>query len=213
VGAKAADRTVVAAVLAGGASARMGGEAPKALAPLGGTTLLDHVLRRLSPQCDATWLSVSDPAPFDELGLRCIPDPAPRRRGPLAGLGAALAQLVAEGAGNWLLLAPCDAPFLPTDLAARLAGAAQAADRPAAVALDQGVPQPTFSLWRRDALAHVERLLAGPGRPGLRHAFDGLEPALVDWPATRPPAFFNVNTPDDLALAERWLDDASAEEG
>ena len=43
--------------------------------------------------------------------------------GPLAGV---MAGLLAAGDAQWLVVAPCDTPFLPPDLAARLVGAALA---------------------------------------------------------------------------------------
>ncbi len=82
-----------------------------------------------------------------------------------------------------------------------------------AAARYQAALQPAFSLWHVDALAHVEALLDGPGRPGLKHAFDDLDVAVVDWHEATPPPFFNVNTPVDLARAAAWLDAGATDDG
>src|SRR6185437_12095373 len=119
---------VAAVALAGGASSRMG--RPKALAPFLGQPLVARVLGRLQPQAGAVYLNASGPqyagfrAPLVEDFARW------RGAGPLAGVAAALAR-AAEDGFLYVATAPCDAPFLPLDLVARLmipmrAGAAAA---------------------------------------------------------------------------------------
>lgn len=202
----------VAAVLAGGRSRRFRADSaatPKALAPLKGKPLIAHVVGRLAGQAGPLLLSVQV---VDErlafLGLEQVPDAERRQRGPLAGLCSAMRHVLAHGLGEWLLLAPCDAPFLPPDLAARLHAAARASGRPVSVAHYGDFLQPTFSLWHRQVFADVERMLAEQGGGGLRHMVERLPHASVDWPQRLPPPFFDVNTPGDLWQAEDLLDGA-----
>ena len=56
-------------------------------------------------------------------------------QGPLLGIAAGLA---VAGSAEWLVVAPCDTPFLPSDLAARLVAAAWSADAPLAYAVAGG---------------------------------------------------------------------------
>lgn len=186
------------AILAGGRSRRMGGGL-KALAPLAGAPLLQHVIDRMRAQVDVLFLSVERPLPdFEPFGLEQVPDPRPGSRGPLGGLAAALRR-ASDGGSEWLLLAPCDAPFLPADLASRLHGEAVTAGVPAAAARDETGLQPTFSIWHRDLLADLETAVLG-GMAGFRQFLGGHAYAAVDWPAADPGPFFNIN---DRAALER----------
>ncbi|NND45808.1 MAG: molybdenum cofactor guanylyltransferase [Xanthomonadales bacterium] len=196
-------------ILCGGQASRFGGD--KARAALAGASLLQHVARRVAPQVSELFLSAQADTPLpDELDARLVPDAVQRHRGPLAGLYSALEYLQGEATADWLLLCPCDAPFVPRDLAARLAASVTGKDCLVAAARYDGVVQPTFSLWSLETLPAVRRTVLDQGAGGLMRMLDGLQHACVDWPAAEPPPFFNVNTPADLAEAERLLDAAGA---
>ena len=137
---------ILGAVLAGGASRRFGSD--KALAPLGGAPMLDHVVRALAPQvaelviCGRSWRD-----------LRTLPDAAPERIGPLAGLDSALRHAAANGF-DAVLTTPVDVVPLPHDLPARLAG-----PRPAVFA-DQWL----IGWWPAQLHAPLARFLATGNR-------------------------------------------------
>lgn len=180
----------------------------KALASLAGKPLAQHVLERLSPQVHSTLLSVQRTDPqLASWGHELVVDVVQRHRGPLTGLCSALLGLECRGSGEWLLLCPCDAPFLPMDLAQRLTKAARRTGQPVAVARYGGIAQPVFSLWSLGVLPEIRRAVLEQGRGGLMQLLDELPHTLVDWPAQEPNPFFNVNTQAELAEAERLLDE------
>jgi molybdopterin-guanine dinucleotide biosynthesis protein A len=200
----------VGLILAGGESRRFpdltaGG---KAALPLGDRTLLEHVLHRIEPQVARVWLSVTPAtAAAAPAGYPLLQDREPKQRGPLAGLAAGLERLIAED-GNWLVLAPCDTPFLPEDLVERLL----AARRPGLEVVVAGNSErlhPTCSVWHRDTRAAVDRALADPRGPGLMALLDTLGHEVVRWGPASPPPFHNINTPADLEAARRWLGDGA----
>src|SRR5213082_868580 len=122
-------------VLAGGLARRMGG-GDKARIHVGGKTILERVLARLTPQCARVILNANgDPARFADAGLPVVADSVPDFAGPLAGIlagldwAAAHAPDIAEVAS-----VPGDCPFLPGDLVARLEAARAAAGVPLACA-------------------------------------------------------------------------------
>jgi molybdopterin-guanine dinucleotide biosynthesis protein A len=189
----------------------------KALARLAGRPLLQHVIDRVAPQVGALVLSVESVRPeLAHFGLPQLADPLPGHQGPLGGLLAAARHFA--GSTRWLLLVPCDAPFLPGDLAARLQRCADEAGAQAAVVVSEGELQPTFSLWD-PALLPVLEPAAGSGHQG------GFKPFLQEvgavhcaWTqvsapgaAAAPPPFFNVNDPADLERARRWLTGGTGE--
>lgn len=199
--------TVAGVILAGGQSSRMGG-GNKALAPLAGRPLLQHVIDRLAPQVVALVLSVEqESAELAVFGLPQLSDPLPGHRGPLGGLLSGLRHFA--GQGHWVLLAPCDAPFLPRDLAARLRDCATVADAAAAVAVHAGEWQPTFSLWHQSVLPELERAVSRDGQAGFKPFLRTLRAAQCAWPDDlapgEPPPFFNINDPAALTQAGRWI--------
>ncbi len=192
-------------ILAGGRARRMGGS-DKALLPLAGRRLVDHVVGRLSRQCGALALSANGaPARFADLGVPVLPDALPGFPGPLAGLLAGLDWAAAGGADR-IVTAPVDTPFLPDDLVARLAAAAGDAGLALAATAGRWGPRlhPTCGLWPV-ALRHDLRaaLAAGERRVADWAARHGA--ATATFAAGRVDPFFNVNTPEDLAAAEALL--------
>jgi molybdopterin-guanine dinucleotide biosynthesis protein A len=194
-------------ILAGGRSIRMG-SGNKALALLAGRPLLQHVIDRLAPQVAALALSVERESPLlAGFGLPQLPDPLPGHCGPLGGLLAGLRHFA--DLRHWVLLVPCDAPFLPPDLAARLQACAARADAPAAVVVHGGEWQPTFSLWHRGVLPELERAVVRDGQAGFKPFLRALRAAECVWSDEAgpggPPPFFNVNDPAALRQAARWI--------
>ena len=188
-------------VLAGGRSTRMGGD--KALATLAGRPLVAHVAARFAPQVDALFLNANgDAARFAFLDCAVVADSASNAGGgPLAGVAAALRHAQAQGF-DWLATAPCDAPFLPLDLVARLAAAANENGAPIAVAATATGLEPMFALWSTALTPAVEAALAaGDGGPRQLIARFGAVQVLF----AEAEAFANLNTPDDFAAAAARL--------
>ncbi len=207
-------------ILAGGLATRMGG-GDKGLLQLGGQSLLAHVIDRLAPQVAGLALNANgDPARFADLGLPILPDSIAGYAGPLAGVLAGLDWAAEQGA-DCIVTAAADTPFFPRDLVDRLMRAAQGQAHPLVLAATRrtGVEalksgggrrvnrHPTFGLWpvalRDDLRAALTDGLRKVVLWTDRH--DGRE-AL--FPADPFDPFFNVNTPEDLILAQHLLEQA-----
>jgi molybdenum cofactor guanylyltransferase len=191
-------------VLAGGLARRMGG-GDKARIRIGGATILERVLARLKPQCEALILNANgDPARFADSGLEVVPDSVPDFAGPLAGILAGLDWAAAHRPDIAdVASVPGDCPFLPGDLMARLYAARTEAGVPLACARSGEWRHPVVGLWPvrlREDLRHalvvedLRKIEIWTGRYGI---------AVVDWPVAPVDPFFNVNTPEDAATAER----------
>jgi molybdopterin-guanine dinucleotide biosynthesis protein A len=191
-------------VLAGGLARRMGG-GDKPLREISGRTILARVIARLEPQCEGLLLSAnSDPLRFASFGLPVIADGIKHYPGPLAGILAGLDWAVAHRPdAHWILSAPGDCPFLPRDLVVRLRQAVSAQRAELAVAASRGRSHPVIGLWSvalRDALRHA---LAVEGLRKVDEWTRRYRVATVAWPAEPLDPFFNANTVQDLAEAER----------
>jgi molybdopterin-guanine dinucleotide biosynthesis protein A len=197
---------VVVCLLAGGLSRRMGG-GDKALRLLGGETLLGRVLRILRPQAACLIINANgDPARFAAYGLPVVADVVAGFAGPLAGVlsGMVWARTSAPTA-RWLVTVPTDSPFLPDDLVERLVGAAEATGAPLACAASGGQAYPVVGAWRLDLAEELRRALIEEGVRKIdqwtaRHAL-----VTVAWPTEPVDPFFNTNSPEDMAEAERLL--------
>lgn len=190
---------MAAAVLAGGRSKRMGG-GMKALVDLAGKPLAGHVASRLESQAGLLFLSVETVVPeLDMLGLEQVPDARPGSNGPLGGLSAAL-RYASDRGYPWLLIAPCDAPFLPADLGRRLSRAALASRTGVAIARNGDGLQPAFSLWHERLLAELKYAVDERGQAGFYQFLRGRRVAIMDWLPQSPDPFFNIN--DRAALKE-----------
>jgi molybdenum cofactor guanylyltransferase len=197
-------------LLAGGLARRMGG-GDKPMRTIAGRSILDRVIARLAPQCDGLIINANgDPARFASFGLPVVADDVADFPGPLAGILAALDWAAANRPDVSLVLsAAADCPFLPRDLVSRLYHALIAENAQLAVAASDGQSHPVIGLWSvslRDALRHslVVEDIRKIDRWTARYRL-----ATVTWPTTPLDPFFNANTVEDIAEADRLaaLDD------
>lgn len=184
----------------------MGG-GDKGLLRLGGVSVLDRVIERLAPQVASLALNANgNAARFAALGLPVLADSIDGYAGPLAGVLAGLDWAAEQGA-DAIVTAAADTPFFPCDLVPQLLLAGEGMAQPLVLAASPDAERgrarhPTFGLWpvglRDDLRASLEDGMRKVVQWTDRHA--GREALFPD-----EAAFFNINTPDDLARAEAML--------
>ncbi|WP_296229456.1 molybdenum cofactor guanylyltransferase MobA [Ralstonia sp. UBA689] len=193
-------------ILAGGRGSRMGG-VDKGLQVFRGAPMAMHTLMRLSPQVDHVLINANrNLAAYESFGVPVVVDSVPDFAGPLAGILAGLEQCQTR----YLLIAPCDSPFVPADLAARLSKALEEAGARIAMPVtmepdEHGQPrrqaQPVFCLIDALLADDLTAYLQGGGRK--IETWTARHPT-VDVPFDDTAAFANINTLDELhSLAER----------
>lgn len=186
-------------ILAGGLARRMGG-GDKGLLEVGGATILDRVIERMEPQVAELALNANgDAARFSGLGLPVVPDSVEGFAGPLAGILAGLEWAAGQGAEQ-VVTAAWDTPFLPFDLVSRL----MSVHGTIAIARTPDGAQPTFGLWPVSLRDDLRAALLSGTRKILAYT-DLHGTAFAEFPETHPAPFFNVNTPEDLIEAERFV--------
>ncbi|HEY0063497.1 MAG TPA: molybdenum cofactor guanylyltransferase MobA [Telluria sp.] len=192
-------------ILAGGRGSRMG-HVDKGLQPFRGEPMAAHVLRRLASQTGAQAINANQHLDvYAQFGVPVWADDLQGFEGPLAGLETGLRR----ASTDLLVTAPCDSPFLPHDLVARLHQVLrdQLADLVLAETLEAGddgalrvQPQPVFALMRTSVLPHLSSYLAEGGR-----RMDGWYPrikvARVRFDDAN--AFRNINTLRELQQFEK----------
>jgi len=190
---------VAAAVLAGGASRRMGRD--KATLAVAGVELASLALAAAARVADPVVLVAPEGHPGRRLAAAPVTDPG---EGPLAALAAALAALDAD---HVLVLAG-DHPGLRVELLAHLA---DLADRGEAVACRRGPRlEPLVAVYRRaPALALARARLADPaGDRSLAGLLAGLRTLVVEEAQWRPldpdgRSFVDLDDPADLEAWDR----------
>jgi molybdopterin-guanine dinucleotide biosynthesis protein A len=209
-------KPILGLILAGGLGRRMEGIA-KAFARLGGVALIERVISRARPQCDALAINPHEATPearaaYAGFGLPLLADAVPGHAGPLAGVLAGLDDAAERGFSHLLSL-PCDSPFLPRDLAARLAEAARMTKDGLACAASGGRSHHVVALWPTRLRDDLRRALTVEGLRKVGQFQQRYDVATVEWAFRARDPFFNINTPDDLLQAaflasdgdEGWL--------
>jgi molybdopterin-guanine dinucleotide biosynthesis protein A len=191
----AAPGPVAAVVLAGGAARRIGG-GDKPLLTIGSQTMLARILGMLGPLPVAISAN-GDPARFASFGCPVLSDGAFTGQGPLAGVLAALDWAADRGALA-LLSVPGDTPFLPPELAERLAPAP-------ACAASGGRPHPLIALWPVVCRTSLRAWLTGSGSRAVMAFARSIGARAVEFPSRPSDPFLNVNSPEDLAEARGRL--------
>ncbi|HET9405076.1 MAG TPA: molybdenum cofactor guanylyltransferase MobA [Burkholderiales bacterium] len=187
---------ITGVILAGGRGTRMG-SVDKGLKILRGKPMVQWVAERFGAQVDELLINANQNIDtYAGLGYRVIPDEIAGFAGPLAGLQRGLA----EAAHELVATAPCDSPFLPLDLIARLRGALDRENAELAVARTGDQPHPVFCLCRRRVLPGLTDFLAGGGRK-IDAWYARLNTVEVPFD-DQPDAFSNVNTEAELKALE-----------
>jgi molybdopterin-guanine dinucleotide biosynthesis protein A len=196
--------TVVGVLVAGGRGRRMGG-ADKSLILLGGKTLIAHAAERLGPQVDRLIVNANgDPSRFAALALPVVADYDDAYSGPLAGILAGMewARGNLPDAG-WIATVAADTPFVPPDLVVRLLGASNDGGT-IRVAASNGKLHWVIGLWPVSVAGDIGQWLESGGSKAVRDFLADRPHVAVEFPAEGSlDPFFNINTPEDLARAER----------
>ena len=197
-------------VLAGGQGQRMGGT-DKAQLELGGGTLLARVVGSLAEQVDRVIVN-SNTADLGrvERAEAVIGDVVLGFAGPLAGVDAAMRWNAEQPEMHpFVLSIATDTPFFPHSLASEML-AAVSHDSQIAIAQSRGINQPVFGLWPQRLHEDLAAWLEDPSNRKVMawvrqhdHVFVEFPPYAKDDHMVDP--FFNINTPDDLATANRMI--------
>lgn len=183
---------ITAVILAGGIGTRLGG-VDKARLRWRGRWFIEHSLERLRPQVATVLINSEDEAAYRALGLTVVGDGTPERRGPLAGVLAALTASTTP----FTLVVPCDCPRPSMELAERLQQALLAEHAELAYAVTGEDEHYLFALLRTGLRENLATHLATPGAGAVRRWYATLRCAQADF-TNQAECFVNINSPADL---------------
>ena len=188
---------VSAVILAGGMGRRMGGQ-DKGQLELNGRPLIEHVLETIQPQVKTILINANrHQVEYARYGYPVVPDLLQGYQGPLAGFATGMRAATTP----YIVTLPCDGPFSPPDLVARLAAALEKEHADIAVAHDGERLQPVYALLPISLSASLESFLAtGERKIDLWYAQHKI--ARVDFSDVAK-TFRNINTPQDQHLLQQ----------
>jgi len=188
---------VTGVVLAGGQGSRMGG-VDKGLQVFRGKPMVQHVVERFAPQVGELLVNANrNPEAYASFGYRVVADEIEGFAGPLAGFERGLA----HASRDFVVTTPCDSPFLPVDLVARLRSALDARKADLAVAKTGDQAHPVFSLMRRSVHASLRDFLSS-GQRKIDRWYGALAVVEVSFD-DEAEAFVNINTLAELSGLEK----------
>jgi molybdopterin-guanine dinucleotide biosynthesis protein A len=179
----------------------------KALIDLGGKPLIQWTIERAEPQVDELLINANgDPGRFDRFGRAVIADRVSGFLGPLAGVFTGLEWMKENRPGaQWLATFPCDTPFFPHDVVARLIAKAVEALALVAIAESLGRRHPTFAVWSANIEETADSVLNEGGFRKMEDFVESLPYTTVTFPAGAYDPFFNINTFADLSRAQTMI--------
>jgi molybdenum cofactor guanylyltransferase len=190
---------ILGAIIAGGHSTRMGGR-EKCFLELAGASLLERTLSRLRFQVDDVVVNANgDASRFVASGVVVVEDVLTNVGTPLAGLHAALYYGASKGF-DAVVTVPSDAPFLPLDMVERLLEAGEVTG--AAIARSGGQDHFLTGIWTTAMVTSLGRLIETEGMKRVQDFVARAKAEKVVWAAVPHDPFFNINTAEDLAIAE-----------
>ncbi len=193
----AGDQSVGAVILAGGLARRMGGQ-DKGLIKVAGKPMVQYAVDIQQPLVDALVINANrNIVDYEQFGVPVIQDTLADHQGPLAGLSAALDALPCD----YMVMCPCDSPFMQSGLTVSLIESCVSSDSDIAVAHDGERLQPVFCVVHRRVQQSLNDFLAS-GERKIDRWFSHHSMKKVD-AATFADSFVNINTEDERLNAEQ----------
>jgi molybdenum cofactor guanylyltransferase len=195
---------VTVILLAGGQSRRLGG-GDKCLISLEKEIILDKILKKILPQNKSIILNANgDPDRFSKYSFPIIQDTMDGYLGPLVGILSGM-EWVRKNQKNkkYIVSIATDTPFFPYNLVEKLYSTVVARPEKIICASWQGRKNPIFAIWpislsddlRKDILLGSRKIDSWTSKYGV-YAINFVSPN---------DPFFNINTPEDLELANEMV--------
>jgi molybdopterin-guanine dinucleotide biosynthesis protein A len=176
---------------------RMDG-ADKGLAHIAGREMIGYIVDTLAVNVDQIVVNANrNLARYRQYPVTVVPDSIDGYQGPLAGVEAGLSAASTE----WVYTCPCDSPMQSVELLPHLWAQVQQAGADIAVAHDGERTHPVFLLLKCELLSSLRSYL-GDGQRKIDRWFEAHQLVQVDCRQFAQ-SFVNINTPEELALAEK----------
>ena len=193
-------------ILAGGGARRLGGNG-KAFIDIAGVPLVQLTITSFQDQVNNLAINSRDSKIFSDFSIPIIDDTVIEDggAGPLAGISSAIKWAkTLKNIKTHVAIVPVDTPLLPIDLVQRLSLDLTINNSDIIMASSNGNIYPVIGLWSLALDSYLDKALY----KGVRKidAFTRLfNVSVVDWAFNSIDPFFNINQPEDIILAEKYI--------
>jgi molybdopterin-guanine dinucleotide biosynthesis protein A len=193
-------------ILAGGGARRLGGNG-KAFIDIAGVPLVQLTITSFQDQVNNLAINSRDSKIFSDFSIPIIKDTVIEDggAGPLAGISSAIKWAkTLKNIKTHVAIVPVDTPLLPLDLVQRLSLDLSINNSDIIMASSNGNIYPVIGLWSLALDSYLDKALY----KGVRKidAFTRLfNVSVVDWAFNSIDPFFNINQPEDIILAEKYI--------
>lgn len=193
-------------ILAGGGARRLGGNG-KAFIDIAGIPLVQLTITSFQDQVNNLAINSRDSKIFSDFSIPIIEDTVIEDggAGPLAGISSAIKWAkTLKNIKTHVAIVPVDTPLLPLDLVQRLSLDLSINNSDIIMASSNGNIYPVIGLWSLALDSYLDKALY----KGVRKidAFTRLfKVSVVDWAFNSIDPFFNINQPEDIVLAEKYI--------
>ena len=193
-------------ILAGGGARRLGGNG-KAFIDIAGVPLVQLTITSFQDQVNNLAINSRDSKIFSDFSIPIIEDTVIEDggAGPLAGISSAIKWAkTLKNIKTHVAIVPVDTPLLPIDLVQRLSLDLSINNSDIIMASSNGNIYPVIGLWSLVLDSYLDKALY----KGVRKidAFTRLfNVSVVDWAFNSIDPFFNINQPEDIILAEKYI--------
>jgi len=189
---------ITAVILAGGKASRMEG-LDKGLVKLANKALIEYVINTIQQHVDQILISANrNIDQYQQFGFPVISDDKNEYNGPLSGICEALKRCNSK----YLLVLPCDCPFIEVDIIEKLYKSAEKNNSDVVLIHDGQFLQPLFSLISKNALPSLEECIAAKNFKVKQWMTEQKHSIIKD---NRTMMFFNINNKNDLESAEKLI--------
>lgn len=193
-------------ILAGGSARRLGGNG-KAFLEITGIPLVQLAIKNFQKQVTNVAINSRDSKLFSNFNIPIIEDIMVEDggAGPLAGISSAIKWAkTLKNPKTHVAVVPVDTPFLPHDLIQRMSLDLSIHNTDIIMASSNKNIYPVIGLWSLALDDDLDKCL----HKGIRKidAFSSLfNVSIVDWSFKDVDPFFNINRPEDIVLAEKYI--------
>ena len=195
---------VASVIMTGGKSRRMNNK-NKSFIKLNDIPLITYVIKSISLQSNYIVINANrDINLYNEFGYDVVSDSIKDYPGPLAGVLSGMDWILKSHLKcKWLFTSPTDAPFIPNDIIERLYLSRIKNKKYISLSKSKGRVHPVFALWNLSLVEDLRKSII----KGTRKVEDftiNYNPSIVDFYGDIDP-FFNINTPEDLKVAQSYI--------
>ena len=196
-------KKILFVILAGGKSKRFGGGF-KTFSLINNKSIFDIILEKLERNKIEILINANEyHENFNKRKLPIIKDKINGFLGPLAGVHASISKCIKDYPNKeWVFTIPSDTPFLPENILDKFCEKIESKTE-ILIARSNNKVHPVVSMWKVSLFDSLEKELKQENRKIMtlveKHNFN-----LVDFNYENIDPFFNINTIDDLKIAEKF---------